>query len=140
MTKRNEELKSIIVQGVITSTSDKGNERFHTSTPQKTAYIETDLTNTKLLEDFGLRKYTSKETGVNFFIVKLSQNVSHYVNKQLVDTISGLAGEGNHNFTTGERLVGLEIIKGTSDFGNDFYRLTAINGEIQEVERRTPEW
>lgn len=116
------ELTNVVINGVITGTSKKQNGKFKQDT--QTAYIrplkEEDA---KALINFGLRQYTSKQ-GEKFFIVKTPVNgVQVFCAGEKVDQIETTMDAPT--FTT--QLVKINILKGQSDMGNEFFRLGAIN-------------
>lgn len=136
-------MKNIVITGSITATSKKQDSRFKQENPTKTAYIECDEHNSKLLEDFGLTRYTSKETGNDFFIIKLSSNLCFYSDASDKQTyIRDLAGTDSVNFNTGVEPIKMNIIQG-ENMGNEFFRVQALmlpNGldHIEVVEASNP--
>lgn len=122
-------LETLNVQGTITATSNKVNPDFVNENPQKSVYFELDTTNTALAEKFGLRKYTSKKDGKDFFIVKTSAKVTQYNGSDVVKEWDGSVNSNNFN-TPG--VVNLAIMKGKSK-GNEFFRLYAVQGEMEEI-------
>lgn len=137
-------MENLVIKGRITATSKKQDDKFKQENPSKTAWIiPADEQEAKKLVDFGLRQYTSKEDGTNFFVVKTSQRIALYV-KDAKDVepeiISG--GIDTPNFTTAEdKFLNLNIIKG-ENVGNKFYRLQAIQivetSDYIEVEQNNP--
>ncbi len=119
-------LENLIVQGIITATSDKQDPRFPSNNPRKSLYIAINEENTKKAKEFGLTEYVSRTDQSKFFIVKASENIDVYdINNDHINIINGIA---NHtaNFYT-EKEVQLALIKGQSaNFSNTFVRLKAI--------------
>lgn len=137
MTKQQNNLRpeSFTFKGIITGTSNKVSEEFKNDSPRKTAYVKVDATNKKILEDNGLRMYTSKE-GDDFFIIKFSERISAWVGKDSVEIATHV---GTDNFNTEE--INIACIKGKSK-GNNYIRIYALGLEsmedIQVVERENP--
>lgn len=133
--RKQEELKGLVVRGIITSTSDKQSEKFVPKTPQKTIYFTvSNEADRKKLEDFGLTEYTGAKgtpEEINYFMVKMSERVKHDGR-----VISGIAGE-ERNFTSDGKVVALALLKG-ENVGNIFYRCTAIHGILVENEGVDP--
>ena len=71
-------MQNLVIEAIITATSKKQDGEFQQQVPTKTAYLKADEENAKLLEDFGLTRYTSKEDQEDYFIVKFPQNVVLY--------------------------------------------------------------
>ena len=119
-------MENIVIKGKITATSKKMANRYKQENPTKTAYIDVDELNAKILEEFGLTKYTSAEDKKDFFIIKLSSNLVAYedsTNERI--SLADLASVNSPNFNTGEEDIQLNIIKG-ENMGNDFYRVQAL--------------
>ena len=138
-------MDNLVVLGQITATSKKNDGEFKQEIPTKTAYIRTDEENAKKLEDFGLTKYTSKDSNEDYFIIKFPQNVMIYLPNGMGTKrpdLSQVTFEGieTNNFKTpDEKLVPLNIIKG-NHMNNDFFRLQAIRLDtIEEIEEVAPE-
>lgn len=137
-------MENLVIKGQITATSKKQNGDFSQEVPTKTAYVSTDEENTKLLEDFGLTKYTSKE-GDNYFIIKFPSNLMVFKPNGFSEKRPDLSrieldGVETNNFKTpDEKLLPFNIIKGNHK-NNDFFRLQAIRIEVDEdIEEIKPE-
>lgn len=144
-------MKNIIVKGQITATSKKNDGKFKQEIPTKTAYIKTDETNAKLLEDFGLTKYTSRDTKEDYFVIKFPANLMVYLpngygekrpDLSQVEVIqNGVPIETNNFKTTDDKILPLNIIQGHHN-GNDFFRLQAIRiedeSDIEEIKPENP--
>ena len=139
-------MENIIVKGQITATSKKQSGYFRQEVPTKTAYVSTDETNSKLLEDFGLQKYTSKDNE-NYFIIKFPANVmvfkpNGFGEKRPDLSRNEIEGIETNNFKTpDDKLLPLNIIKGNHK-NNDFFRLQAIriesDDDIEEIKPENP--
>lgn len=121
-------LDNITINAIITTTSNKTKENF---APRKTAFLQVDEEDKKRLISFGIPEYTSKE-GQSFFCVKLTDIVKlwdkngHFIK---IDTTVDAP-----NFKTTENvMLRMNIIKGNKN-NNDFYRLNAIQGEVENIE------
>ena len=137
-------MENIIVKGQITATSKKQSGDFSQEIPTKTAYVSTDEVNSKLLEDFGLTKYTSKE-GENYFIVKFPADLMVFKPNGFGEKRPDLSrievnGMETNNFkTSDDKLLSFNMIKGNHK-NNDFFRLQAIRIETDEdIEEIKPE-
>ena len=137
-------MENIIVKGQITATSKKQSGDFTQEVPTKTAYVSTDETNSKKLEDFGLTKYTSKD-GENYFIIKFPANLmiykpNGYGEKRPDLSQIMLEGIETNNFKTpDDKPLMLNILKGNHK-NNDFFRLQAIRIESEDdIEEIKPE-
>lgn len=136
-------MENLLLKGQVTATSKKQNEKFKADTPKKTAYLLLDEEDVQKAVDFGMTKYTSKEDGKDFFIVKLPQNVSIYVRgAKGVEPEKIDGGIDTPNFKTEDgKFLNLNIIKG-QNLGNDFFRLQAIqitdSTDIQDVVAENP--
>ena len=140
-------MQNLVIEAIITATSKKQGGKFKQDIPTKTAYLKTDEENAKLLEDFGLTRYTSKEDQEDYFIVKFPQNVVLYFPNGLGERRPDLSlvevdGEETNNFrTTEDKPLKLNILKGEKD-GNTFYRLQAIlvdsAEDIEEIKPENP--
>ena len=134
-------MENLIIQGTISTTSNKQSEKFVAKTPQKTAYITTvDEATAKKLEDFGLRRYTSKN-GESFFALKVVNELQMYFDKSKVSTPLPTSTQ-DPNFKTNDGVViGMNIIKG-ENLGNTFYRLQAVllnqASDITQIEAENP--
>ena len=120
-------MENVIINGFISTTSNKQNKEFKVETPQKTAYLVLNTVNKKLLEDFGLTPYTSKE-GEDFFCVKVVNQLKLYLNNSNV-VLDYDATVNDPNFKT-EVPVRMNIIKGEKN-KNVFYRLQAL--QVDEI-------
>ena len=63
----------------INTTSNKVSDKFKQETSTKTVYVTADADNTKVLQDFGLQLYTSKENNEDFFILKFAAKTLLYI-------------------------------------------------------------
>ena len=138
MTKQQNNLRpeSFTFKGIITGTSNKVIGEFENEKkPRKTAYVKVDSINKKILEDNGLRMYTSKK-GDDFFIIKFSEKISGWVGKDSVEIATHV---GTDNFNTDE--INIACIKGKNK-GNNYVRIYALGlasmEQIQVVERENP--
>ena len=116
-------MENILIEGIITTTSNKQSLEFRTENPKKSVYIQTDEENAKKLKDFGLREYTSKKDNENFFIVKCVDELKLYFDTEN-PAISMSTTVQDDNFKT-EKPIYMNIIKG-ENVGNVFYRLSAV--------------
>ena len=137
-------MENIIVRGQITATSKKQSGVFTQEIPTKTAYVSTDEPHAKLLEDFGLTKYTSKENE-NYFIIKFPADLmvfkpNGYGEKRPDLSRIEIEGIETNNFKTpDDKLLPFNIVKGNHK-NNDFFRLQAIRIETDEdIEEIKPE-
>lgn len=135
-------MRNIVFNGTITATSKKQSEDFASKVQTKTAYLEVDKETANNLEDFGLRKYVSREDGTEFFVVKFSSNLVGYTGSgdDYID-LSDMAGIESSNFKTTER-IGISLIEG-ENLKNKFYRIDALLvspdlKEIEQIERKNP--
>lgn len=142
---------NLVVFGQITATSKKADGKFKQEVPTKTAYVKTDEKNAKLLEDFGLQKYTSKENKEDYFIIKFPQNLVVYLPNGIgtkrpdlsqVEIIEdGMTVETNNFKTVDDVLLPMNIVQGHHN-GNDFFRLQAIQlnqeSDIEEIKPENP--
>lgn len=136
-------METFTLKGIITSTSDKQDKDF-TGTPQKSIYLELDEQNTLIAEGMGMKKYTDKKDGNEFFVTKISKKLSLYKDAVFVEKISGIAEE-HANFNSGEDaeenglVVEVAISKGFSEkHKTTYFRVYAINGDIVEVQGENP--
>lgn len=135
-------MESIVILGELTTTSNKQSEEFTSEVKSKTGYFEiTDEKEIAKALEFGLKKYTSKEDGNDFFICKLAQNIRIY---------DGLGGKTpimeqpatieDVNFKTSGPMQ-LAFIKGQKN-KNEFIRLSAIKvvdeTNIELIEAENP--
>lgn len=137
-------MENLIVEGKITATSKKNDDRFKQEVLTKTAYVSTDEHNAQLLEQFGLTKYTSKD-GENYFIIKFPATLMVYTPNGFGEKrpdLSQVIHEGveTNNFKTpDDKMLKLNIIKG-NHMNNDFFRLQAIRVEhASDIEEIAPE-
>lgn len=132
-------LENLVIKGIITATSNKKSDKFENQVNRKQVYFTVDEETAKKLEEFGLRKYTSYDKE-DFFIVRTSKNVSRYEGGKLVEEIlcENTDSEFTPNFNSDGKVVGLNLIKGESDYGKYWIRLSAIDGELEVVERTNP--
>lgn len=115
-------MENLIIEGIISTTSNKQSSEFKVENPQKTAYLLLDKENGDKLEKFGVRKYTSK-TGENFYCLKIVEQLKVYFDKSKT-SITVDAGVDVPNFKT-EKVIKMNVIKGEKT-GNTFYRLQAL--------------
>ena len=135
-------MENLLVNAILTTTSNKVDGKFNQEYPTKTAYLTIAEEDKKKAIDFGLTEYTSKEDGNPFFIVKLPKEVSVYWKG--VDTppekMSGGVDTPNFKTVDGEFLR-MNLIKGTNK-GNEFFRLQAIQvddtKDIEEIQAQNP--
>ena len=133
---RSSNIETLVVDGIITGTSDKQSKDFEVKEPRKTVYFsaKNDVERKKLL-DFGLQEYETRETKEKFFIIKTSENVK--VGDNTLDCSVDVDGEGANikytaktkNFSSDGGVVSVAIMKGESQ-RNKFYRLYAIKGRV----------
>lgn len=130
----------------ISTTSNKVNDKFKQEINTKTSYITSnDEQTVKALENFGLKKYTSKDKNENFFILKFANKLRLYFpdgTNQLRQDLSNIKYEEQEtlNFKTDEnRPVSINVVKG-ENMGNNFYRLQSILiDNIDQIEHIEPE-
>ena len=122
----------------INTTSNKVSDKFKQETPTKTVYITADKDNTKVLQDFGLHLYTSKDSG-DFFILKFATKTLLYIPGE-DDPVSFTeeVSTTTPNFNSGDKTVGVNIVKGVN-MGNEFYRLQALQATPDTFEFIKPE-
>ena len=140
-------MQNLVIEAIITATSKKQDGEFAQAVPTKTAYLKADETNAKLLEDFGLTRYTSKEDKEDYFIVKFPQTVVLYYPNGLGERRPDLSlvthndVETNNFRTPEDKPLKLNILKGENK-GNIFYRLQAIlvdtDEDIEEIKPENP--
>lgn len=132
-------MENIVIEGIISTTSNKQSKEFRVENPQKTAYLELDEVNAKKLEDFGVSKYTSKD-GDDFFCLKVVEKLKLYFEDKTNASVEHDASVNAPNFKT-EGKVRMNIIKGEKT-GNVFYRLQALlittQNELVEIEAENP--
>lgn len=135
-------MKNIVFNGIITATSKKQSEDFVSRVKTKTAYLEVDEKTAIELENFGLTKYSSREDGAEFFIVKFSSNLVGYTGSgdEHID-LSDLAGIESANFKASQP-IGISLIEG-ENLKNKFYRIDALLlsqdlRELEKLERKNP--
>lgn len=152
MTKQENQFENAVVQGIITSTSNKMDDNFKQEKPSKTLYIVVeDKNQIKELESLGLMLYKSEDKTVKpFFIIKAVTDMKVYKSEKDYEIVNfGIyqldpeTGEEkkNPNYQT-EEPVFLSIIKVKGQKGkNGFYRVNAIldpKGHLQEVKSENP--
>ena len=115
-------MENLIIEGIISTTSNKQSSEFKVEKPQKTAYLLLDKENADKLEKFGVRRYTSK-TGEDFYCLKIVEQLKVYFDKSKA-SITVDAGVDVANFKT-EKVIKMNVIKGEKT-GNTFYRLQAM--------------
>ena len=115
-------MENLIIEGIISTTSNKQSSEFKVEKPQKTAYLLLDKENADKLEKFGVRKYTSK-TGEDFYCLKIVEQLKVYFDKSKA-SITVDAGVDVANFKT-EKVIKMNVVKGEKT-GNTFYRLQAL--------------
>lgn len=115
-------MENLIIEGIISTTSNKQSSEFKVEKPQKTAYLLLDKENADKLEKFGVRRYTSK-TGEDFYCLKVVEQLKVYFDKSKA-SITVDAGVDVANFKT-EKVIKMNVIKGEKT-GNTFYRLQAL--------------
>lgn len=115
-------MENLIIEGIISTTSNKQSSEFKVEKPQKTAYLLLDKENADKLEKFGVRRYTSK-TGEDFYCLKIVEQLKVYFDKSKA-SITVDAGVDVANFKT-EKVIKMNVIKGEKT-GNTFYRLQAL--------------
>ena len=131
-------MENLVIKGIISTTSNKQSKDFKSENQQKTAYLQLDEKNAKLLEDFGVQKYTSKN-GEDFHCIKVIEKLKLYFDdsKACVEYESDV---NQPNFKT-EKEVKMNIIKGEKT-GNTFYRLQALQlndvSDLVEIEAENP--
>lgn len=124
-------LQNITVNAMITTTSNKTKENY---APRKTAYLKVAEEDKERLISFGVPEYTSQE-GEPFFCVKLTDSIKIWDRNGKYQTID--TSVNAPNFKTNENaMLKMNIIKGNKD-NNDFYRLNAIQGEVNNIETIT---
>lgn len=125
MSKQNSNgLENIVITGIISTTSNKQPEDFKVENPQKTAYLEVDEKNAKLLEKFGLRRYTSNDEK-DFFCVKVVNELKLYDDPTSKTSIPLATDVDTPNFKSEGGNIKMSIIKGLKA-GNEFFRLHAV--------------
>lgn len=141
MSQRTNDIETINLLGKITNTSKKQSGKYKSNNPRKSLYLELDADSTKRAIDFGLTEYTSKEDNENFFIIQASETIKVYDEqdkKTLIATVSGKADDDSDNFTSGDKVLEMAIMKG-ENMGRTFYRLFGVLGDyIVENESASP--
>lgn len=115
-------MENLIIEGIISTTSNKQSSEFKVEKPQKTAYLLLDKENADKLEKFGVRRYTSK-TGEDFYCLKIVEQLKVYFDKSNANMPLDV-GVDAPNFKT-EKVIKMNVIKGEKT-GNTFYRLQAL--------------
>lgn len=108
----------------ITATSNKKSDNYDTQ--RKTVYfIPKNETERKKLINFGLTEYTPKDANEKpFFIVKMTELIKFWRNGSVLTTQDTSINDINFKFVDG-LYARVNIIK-SSNLGNDFYRINAI--------------
>ena len=123
-------MENLVIEGIITATSKKQDGDYQQEVATKTVYIKTSEEYAKQLESFGLTKYTSKEDGEEYFIMKFPkvlmviQDDKAY-NRPDLSQITYNERETFNFKTIDDTMLPLNIIKGNHK-NNDFFRLQAI--------------
>lgn len=127
-------MENLVIRGKISTTSNKQSKEFKSESPKKTAYLEVDEKNSKLLEKFGVPKYTSKD-GEDFHCVKTVDEVKIHFSKSENEPVPFPSTLDDPNYQTKDGVtIGMNIIKGNKA-GNDFYRLQAVLlNDINDIE------
>lgn len=115
-------MENLVIEGIISTTSNKQSSEFKVENPQKTAYLLLDKENADKLEKFGVRRYTSK-TGEDFYCLKIVEQLKVYFDKSNASMTVDV-GVDVPNFKT-EKVIKMNVIKGEKT-GNTFYRLQAL--------------
>lgn len=121
-------LQNITINAMITTTSNKTKENY---APRKTAYLKVADEDKGRLIAFGVPEYTSCE-GETFFCVKLTDTVKLWDRADGFQTIDTTVNAPNFR-TTENIMIKMNIIKGNKN-NNDFFRLNAIQGEVENIE------
>lgn len=132
-------MENIIIEGIITTTSNKQSDKFESKNPRKTAYIKCDDENSQKLEFFGLQKYTSEKDKEDFFCVKITNELKMYLDAEN-PPVPLETSVTTDNFKT-EKPIYMNIIKG-ENLGNTFYRLSSVlldnSSDIVMIEPENP--
>lgn len=134
-------MENKVIYGKISTTSNKQSDQYKAETPQKTAYLELDEKNAKILEDFGLQKYTSQD-GDDFYCIKIVTELKMYLDTNTKKGIPMKSDIDSPNFKTKDGVtIGMNVIKG-SKANNTFYRLQAVllkdTSDIEAIEAENP--
>ena len=121
-------LQNITINAMITTTSNKTKENF---AQRKTAFLKVAEEDRGRLISFGVPEYTSQD-GESFFCVKLTDSVKLWDRAGGFGTIDATVNAPNF-ITTENVMFKMNIIKGNKN-NNDFYRLNAIQGEVEDIE------
>lgn len=121
-------LDNITINAIITTTSNKTKENF---APRKTAFLKVAEEDRERLIAFGVPEYTSKE-GEKFFCVKLTDRVKLWNRQGEYETIDTTVEAPNFK-TSDSVMLKMNIVKGNKNH-NDFYRLNAIQCEVDNIE------
>lgn len=118
-------MENINVKVNITTTSNKQNAHYKNDNPKKSVFItpENDFEKQKLIK-FGLTEYTPKNGGEPFFIVKATDEIKCWLNREVVEKIPASIQDPNFKFEEGKFLT-VNIIQG-ENMKNKFYRINAI--------------
>ena len=140
-------MENILIQGQITATSKKQDGDFRQEIPTKTAYVSTNEPNARKLEEFGLTKYTPKDGGDPYFILKFPANLMVYTpdgqgtKRPDLSQITVDGVETNNFKTPDNKKIWMSVFKGNHK-NNDFYRLQAIfvqsPEDIEEIKPENP--
>ena len=141
-------MENILITGKITATSKKQDGDYKQEIPTKTAYVSTDEEMARKLEDFGLTKYTPKDGGDPYFILKFPANLRVYtpgddvgVKRPDLSQITVDGVETNNFKTPDNKKIWMSVFKGNHK-NNDFYRLQAIfvqsPEDIEEIKPENP--
>ena len=121
-------LQNITINAMITTTSNKTKENYK---PLKTAYLKVAEEDRGRLISFGVPEYKS-QNGETFFCIKLTNMIKLWDRKGSFKTIDTTVEDPNFK-TTENVMLKMNIIKGNKD-NNDFYRLNAIQCEVENIE------
>ena len=133
------ELKTVVVNGFISATSNKVSDKFPQKNQTKTAYIVPNSPeDAEKLKQFGLHEYGTDE---KFFIVKTPvKGISVWAQGKKLSPLDTSVDTPNFK-STDKGPVGLAITEG-ENMGNKFYRLTAVNviqeSDIESIEETNP--
>lgn len=115
-----EQIRQTNIKGTINTTSNKTGK--FKDNVRKTLYLNvTDQESLDKLGKLGITEYTSKD-GERFFILKASEKITLWVDGKDEELDSSLT---SNNFET-KKDVGIAIISGTSEFGNEYHRVYAL--------------
>lgn len=122
---KKQELKTVIVKGIITATSNKKGD--FDNDPRKTLYFETtDKESLETLEKEGLTEYTS-EDGNKFFIIKMSETTTVWKGEEELKTLNTSATSKN---LESAKEVKIAFLMGYSEkYKTNYTRVFAISVE-----------